>query len=227
MPGIFSVLRKGDGSAFIGSVRFRPVTTPLGQTGGVTVEADVTTTSDASGWFGTHLHGPQDYYVWLGNARIPRRFHVPAGTGEFLLEDLLGLSGGTFPLNYQVVGDRLLFINATTGTLHAIRASGTDPYQIAIEAAGSLVQDPTFRWQNAPTNTALQLWNTDEDDWQAPLLTGAVGAYQVGLGAVGVVSANNARIHGAKLQLRHQVDGTWHTLYTYGDPVQLYVGPAE
>lgn len=224
MPSVFSILRRGDGSAWLGTVRFRPAQTPLSRTGGITVDDDITVSTDGSGWFGAILQAPGDYYVWLGTARIPRLIRVPEGAGSYLLEDLLGIPGGSLPVNYLEIGSRLLLINATTGQLHPWAVTGTAPaYQLEILPGQSLVRTVTFRWQNAPTNTAAQLWHETAKVWIPPFVDGGVLQF----GTAGAVVGNNARIFGSKFQMRDVTAGTWHTVYVTGTSPQFYLGPAE
>lgn len=223
MPSVFSTLRRGDGSAFIGTVRFRPARTPLSRTGGLTVEDDVTTTTDGTGWFGLYLQAPGEYYVWLGAARIPRLVNIPDTTATLLLEDLLGIPGGSFPVNYLQLGTQFLLINGTSGQFHALAVTGTAPaYQLEILPGGSIARLTTFRWQDAPTNTAFQLYHDTEKVWVAPYLASGVLMF----GSAGDVVANNARISGAKFQMRDTVAGTWHTVYLINPGPAFYVGPA-
>jgi hypothetical protein len=223
MPAIFSTLRRGDGSAWIGTVRLRPAKTPLSRTGGLTVEDDITTSTDGSGWFGIHLQAPGDYYVWLGSARVPRLVTIPDSAATYLLEDLLGIPGGSFPVNYLELGTQFLLLNGTTGQFHALGVTGTAPsYQLEILPGGSLARLTSFRWQDAPSKTAFQIWHETAKVWVAPFIASGVLQF----GAAGDVVANNARISGAKFQMRDTVAGTWHTVYLVGTSPQFYIGPA-
>lgn len=195
---------------------------PQARIGAVTIDSEITITADANGFLSTPLLGGV-FRCWIPGAD-PRLITVPDDDGTYLLEDLLGVTGGSTPLTYRYRtgsdGDDLLeVLNGTDGTFHAFRIRGAETMQIAIDE--STAQVGNYRWQA----NCLQIWNPDTETWHAVYLTGATPQFVVG--AAAELYEANARILAGKLQLRNATTDLYHSIYLTGTPSSWVIAAGE
>lgn len=195
---------------------------PQARIGAVTVGSDITITADASGFLTSTILGGI-YRCWIPGAD-PRLLVVPDDDGTYLLEDLMGVTGGATSLTYRyrtgLDGDDLLeLLNGTTGEFSGFTVRGAVELQLAIDEDGSQIAN--YRWVAG----CLQIWNPDTETWHALYLTGA--GPQFVIGAAGELYAGNARISAAKLQLVNATTDLYHSIYLTGTPATWVIAGGE
>jgi hypothetical protein len=190
-----------------------------GRTDGVTADAGLYLVTDHNGFAsGVVLGG--EYRVWVGLNTDPRRIVVPDDDGTYLLQDLIGVTGGTANLTYRYQESSLQVLNGSTGAWHGFRVSGAEGEEvISIDEIGTATAN--YKWEAG----TLFLRNADTNAWHAIYLTGAVP--QFALGADGEMVTANARTTAGKLQIRNVTTGEYHTIYLTGSGSSWVIAAGE
>lgn len=181
---------------------------PQARVGAVTNGAELAVTSDTNGFITTPIVGGV-FRVWIGSHREPRLITVPDDDGTYLLEDLLGVTGGTAALTYRYHLDCLQILNGTTGEFLGFRLRGeAEAMQLALDEGEDLTAN--YKWEGG----SLQIWNADTEEWHAVWLSGA--SPQFTFGAAGELASGMARVSAGKLQLKNSTTSLWHSIYASG-----------
>lgn len=182
--------------------------TPQARVGAVTNGDDVTITADVNGFVTSPIVGGV-FRVWIGGMRDPKLITVPDDDGTYLLEDLLGVTGGTAALTYRYYQDCIQILNGTTGDFLGFRLRGeAEAMQLALDEGEDLTAN--YKWEGG----SLQIWNADTEEWHAVWLSGA--SPQFVFGEAGELASGMARVSAGKLQLKNSTTSLWHSIYASG-----------
>lgn len=211
MATLFTRIIDDTGSGVSGAtITLRRRWSPQARVGAVTAGEDILVTADTNGFVTSPIVGGV-FRVWIGGMRDPKLITVPDDDGTYLLEDLLGITGGTAALTYRYYQDCLQILNGTTGEFLGFRLRGSGAeMQLALDEGEDLTAN--YRWEDG----CLQIWNADTGDWHAVWLSGATP--QITFGAPGELASGMARVSGGKLQLKSSTTSLWHSIYASGTP---------
>lgn len=209
MATLFTRIIDETGSGVSGAtVILRRRWSPQARVGAVTKGTDLTLTADVNGFITSPIIGGV-FRVWIGSHREPRLITVPDDDGTYLLEDLLGVTGGTAALTYRYYQDCLQTLNGTTGEFLGFRLRGSGvAMQLALDEGEDLTAN--FKWEGG----SLQIWNADTEEWHAVWLSGA--SPQFTFGEAGELATGMARVNAGKLQLKNSTTSLWHSIYATG-----------
>ena len=211
MATLFTRIVDDTGAGVAGAtVTLRRRWSPQARVGAVTKGSDVLVTADVNGFVTTPIIGGV-FRVWIGSHREPRLITVPDDDGTYLLEDLLGVTGGTAALTYRYYQDCIQILNGTTGEFLGFRLRGeAEAMQLALDEGEDLTAN--YKWEGG----SLQIWNADTEEWHAVWLSGA--SPQFVFGEAGVAATSTARISGGLLQIKNTTTSLWHSIYASGSP---------
>jgi hypothetical protein len=208
MATIFTRILDNGGNGIPGHViRLRRRWGVSGRVGAVTASGDILAVTDSTGFVTQSILGGE-YRIWIGDAE-PRRIVVPEDDGTYLLEDLIGVTGGVANLTYRYQDAELQVLNGTTGGWHGFRVTGDEGEEVvAIDPVVGVTAN--YKWEGG----TLLISNAGTNAWHAIHLTGATP--QFALGADGELLSGNARITAGKLQLLNVTTDLYHSIYLTG-----------
>lgn len=209
MATLFTRIIDDTGSGVSGAtLSLRRRWSPQARVGAVTTGEDLLLTADTNGFISSPIIGGV-FRVWIGGMRDPKLITVPDDDGSYLLEDLLGITGGTAALTYRYYQDCIQILNGTTGEFLGFRLRGeAAEMQLALDEGEDLTAN--YRWEGG----SLQIWNADTEEWHAVWLSGA--SPQFTFGTAGELASGMARVSGGKLQLKNSTTSLWHSIYASG-----------
>jgi hypothetical protein len=194
----------------------RPRTSQGGLIGSGSVEMD----TNGQGCFtGTLM--PGRYYLRVDDGD-PIPLVVPSTAGTYVIQDLLGVSGGTVGagVNFQDIGSQRQLLSSNGGWyVPSVTVSGGSAaisYGVGTSSGGSA------NWQFR--SGMFELLGTDSQ-YRAPYLTGSAAAPAFALAAVAATPFTNTRTSSGKFQLYNPTTAQWHTWFLNG--VAGALGPAE
>lgn len=219
MATLFTRIIDDTGSGVSGAtITLRRRWSPQARVGAVTNGADTVLTADSNGFITSPIVGGV-FRVWIASHREPRLITIPDDDGTYLLEDLLGVTGGTAALTYRYNASVLELLNGTTGVFHPISIATLDGLTLVASTSGDT--DPNFRW----VGNCLQILHTADETWHPVWIQGA--SPQIAIGAAGEVVSPSARISGGKLQLRNITTDLYHTIYLTGTALTWAIAAGE
>lgn len=219
---VFGIVYQADGNPLASAALFftpasrRTRTSVGGLVGTGTVEMD----TNGQGFFtGTLM--PGRYFLRIGDSdAIP--LVVPSTAGTYVIQDLLGVSGGTVSagVNYRDIGSqRQLLSSNGAWYLPSVTVSGSAvayAYALGSDSGGSA----NYQFRSG----MFELAGSDSQ-FRAPFVTGSSSAPAFALAAVGATAFTNTRISSGKFQLYNSTTGLWHTWFLNG--IAGALGPAE
>ena len=209
MATLFTRIISDTGSGVSGaSLSLRRRWSPQARVGAVTTGEDILLTADANGFVSSPIVGGV-FRVWIGGMRDPKLITVPDDDGTYLLEDLLGITGGTAALTYRYNGHCLQILNGTSGEFLGFRLRGeAEAMQLALDQGEDLTAN--YKWEGG----SLQIWNPDTEEWHAVWLSGATPQFV--FGEAGELATGMARMSAGKLQMKNETTSLWHSIYATG-----------
>ena len=219
MATLFTRILDNGGNGIPGrSLRLRRRWGNSGRVGGVTSTDDVVAITAATGFVTQSMLGGE-YRIWIGDGE-PRRIVIPDDDGTYLLEDLIGVTGGVANLTYRYQDTELQVLNGTTGAWHGFRVTGDEGEEVvAIDPVVGVTAN--YKWEGG----TLLIRNAGTDAWHAIHLTGATP--QFALGADGELLSGNARTTAGKLQLRNVSTDLYHSIYLTGSASSWVIAAGE
>jgi hypothetical protein len=219
---VFGLVFGPDGNPSASSaLLFTPSTRrPRTSQGGLIGSGSVEMNTNGQGFFtGTLM--PGRYYLRVDDGD-PIPLVVPSTAGTYVIQDLLGVSGGTVTagVNYRDIGaQRQLLSSNGAWYVPSVTVSGgaaAISYALGSDAGGTV----NYRFRSS----MYELAGTDSQ-YRAPYVTGTASAPALALAAVGATAFANSRVSAGKFQLNNPTTGTWHTWFLNG--VAGALGPAE
>jgi hypothetical protein len=219
MATLFTRIVDNAGNGIPGhSLRLRRRWGVSGRVGATTSIEDVVATTDATGFVTQSMLGGE-YRIWIG-ASEARRIVIPDDDGTYLLEDLLGVTGGAAALTYRYQDTELQILNGTTGAWHGFRVTGEEGEEvISIDEVVGATNN--YKWKDG----TLLIRNADTEAWHAIHLTGATP--QFALAADGELLSANARMNAGKLQLLNITTNLYHSIYLTGSASSWVIAAGE
>lgn len=219
---VFGLVFQADGNpmasaALLFSPASRRTRTSLG---GLVGTASIEMDTNGQGFFtGTLM--PGRYFLRIGDSdAIP--LVVPQTAGTYVVQDLLGVSGGTVGagVNFRDIGGQRQLLSSNGGWyLPSVTVSGS---ATSITFGAGANTGGTANWQYRAG--MFELVGSDSQ-YRAPFVSGTVSAPALSFAAVGATAFSNSRTSSGKFQLYNPSTGSWHTWFL--NNVVNAFGPAE
>jgi hypothetical protein len=170
-------------AVYVGSILFRPLSTPLVDSPSLISTADVSVTSDALGQFSQVLSAGV-YKVFVGASK-PFEIEVPDDTNSYQLLTLIRSQIWSTTLYQWSGGSGNTVSLATSTTSGTVRTSSDDADPVCIlesDADARYIPLTTAGGSSKFENGHFFLWNPTTGKWHQLFLFGAEGAVQLTYG---------------------------------------------
>ena len=219
---VFGLVFQADGNpmasaALLFSPASRRTRTSLG---GLVGTASIEMDTNGQGFFtGTLM--PGRYFLRIDDSD-PIPLVVPQTAGTYVIQDLLGVSGGTVGagVNFRDVGTQRQLLSSNGGWyVPSVTVSG------AATAISFGTGSDTGGTTNYRRRSGMFELVGSDGSYRAPFVSGTVNAPALSFAAVNATPFTNDRTSSGKFQLYNPSTGSWHTWFLNG--AYNAFGPAE